>query len=239
MRFSLEEELAKQHLDDEQNADSAFVDASNVGNPTSAFSASLSTGRGDLLSLPNFLYTMELQLMLKDNITDRQKIGYVLVHFQGPDAKWGATWVRNNPIDTSYDSFLAALQSHFGPQLDPHRLLNLIDRISEATSGIERYNDQFSTIWSLMPNNFWTEDGVMAAYTRRLTQTTQKLVYISQPRTLQEAMNAAYNTISLNQCQFSAADTRSLFDPDREVNAICSPLAGFPFRLKLQALVLQ
>ncbi|CAL9737122.1 Retrotransposon Gag protein [Monosporozyma servazzii] len=221
MRFVLEEELAKREAADAQFVDapaSATHNSAIPGTfPSSRASMKKFSGRGDLLALPDFLYTMELQLMLKNDPTERQKIGFVLLHFEGPAAKWGSTWIKSSTSDTTYETFLAALQSHFAAQLDPHRLLNLFDRIAEETSGIERYNDQFNTLLSLMPQNFWTEDGIMATYTRRLTPTTQKLVYLSQPQSLQEAMDAAYNSIALNQRHFSTADTRVLFDGDGDV----------------------
>lgn len=48
-------------------------------------------------------------------------------------------------------------RDHFIKRIDPHKVPNLLRKISEAKSGVGSYNEHFYTLWELMSKGYWTK----------------------------------------------------------------------------------
>lgn len=79
-------------------------------------------------------------------------------------------------------------------------------KLSQASLGVEKYNSAFRQLWSLMPDGVWTDKGAILAYYRGLTKETCRLVTLAHPQTLDDALEAAYDTVAVDEGFFSALD---------------------------------
>ncbi|KAK5960496.1 uncharacterized protein PWA37_001918 [Arxiozyma heterogenica] len=180
------------------------------------------SGRYDLFKLPDFLVTVEAQLYARNLQTDVDRIAFFGRNLTGPAAQWYVQWIRNHD-QHSYEQFLVDFKNKFIGMIDPHAILNAFQRLKEATVGIDAYNQKFSQLLALMPSNIWTPKGELLFYYRGLTPDTARMVALARPTTVDAAMEAASETVSITNRSFPTFTTYDM-DGDIHMTAALNPV---------------
>jgi len=141
-------------------------------------------GTTDIMKLPDFMTIMQVQFLTRRIVDEGEKIAF---------------FGRNHAGGTfDYDQFSTEFHAHFLIQLDPNKVLNTMNALKQTGTGIEAYNTKFKQLWSLMPAGYWTEKGALLSYMRGLIPETSHLVALTSPSTLDEAFQAAYSTVAID-----------------------------------------
>lgn len=175
------------------------------------------SGDNDIMTLPNFITVVRLHIMTRQIIDEDTKIALLGQQLTGSAAKWFFAWFENH-IDTevTFMDFLGQFRQHFAQQLDPYKLLNAFQSLTQDNMSIETYNNRFRELWTLMPDGYWTEKGALLAYVRGLRGPASTLVPLGGPTTLEDAYNIAYSTTSVGQ-RHLMANTPPTMDRDGDV----------------------
>ncbi|CCD23150.1 uncharacterized protein NDAI_0B01160 [Naumovozyma dairenensis CBS 421] len=192
------------------------------GNAPATFS-----GLQDIMTLPTFLTTMKLQFITRSITTDSDKIAFFGRNLSGPAVNWFLHWFENAAPATTYETFLDCFRDHFFKRLDPNKIINEMNSISQAQLGVEQYNARFSQLWALMPPHVWTEQGAILAYLRGLSGDTARLVMLAHPKTLNEALEYAYETTAIGE-RFINGQHTNYVDADGDITMapVLSPTYG-------------
>lgn len=175
------------------------------------------SGDNDILTLPNFITVVRLHIMTRQISDEPTKIALFGQQLTGSAAKWFFAWFENHiDTDVTFIDFLRQFQDHYSRQLDPYKLLNAFQSLTQDNMSIETYNNKFRELWTLMPDGYWTEKGAMLAYVRGLRGPASTLVPLGSPSTLEEAYNIAYSTTSVGK-RHLMENTTPTMDHDGDV----------------------
>ena len=180
------------------------------------------SGRNDLFRLPDFLVTVEAQIYARNLQSDVDRISFFGRSLTGPAAQWFVNWIRTHD-QHQFDQFLIDFKNKFIGMIDPHAIFNAFQQLKEANVGIDLYNQKFSQLLALMPANIWTTKGELLFYYRGLTPDTARMVALARPTTIEAAMEAASETVSITNRAFPSFTNYDM-DGDIRMAAALDPV---------------
>lgn len=159
------------------------------------------SGCNDLFKLPDFLITVEAQIYARNLQFDVDRISFFGRSLTGPAAQWFVNWIRTHD-QHQFDQFIVDFKNKFIGMIDPHAIFNAFQQLKEANVGIDLYNQKFSQLLALIPANIGATKGELLFYYRGLNPDTARMVALARPTTIEAAMEAASETVSITSRSF-------------------------------------